>query len=120
MSCEEITPSVRSELARLCRVSKHRTSEFSREKPTRWSPGTVVDPDDENERCFTPIRAWEYLADHLDAGHPVEVIILDLPPGKKGYVLKIAQPNRKILYIKLQLCPPGVHGRSFHYSIYSE
>lgn len=118
MSSEEPTPGLRSELARLCRASKQRTSEFSREKPTRWSPSTVLDPDDENGRCFTPFRAWEYLADRLDAGHPVEIIVLDLPPGKKGYVLKIDHPNGKILYVKLQLCPPGVHGRSFHYSIY--
>lgn len=120
MSSEEIHPSVRSELARLCRASKQRTSEFSREKPTRWNPGTVLDPDDVDQRCFTPLRAWEYLADRLDAGHPVEVIALDKPLGKKGYVLKIMQPDKKILYIKLQLCPPGVHGRSFHYSIYPE
>lgn len=116
MSSEDIPNSIRFDLARLCRATKQRSSEFSRAKPTHWSPGSVVDPDDENGRCFTPFRAWEYVAECLEANHPVEVIILDIPPGKKGYVLIVKQPNGENLYIKLQLCPPGVFGRSFHYS----
>jgi hypothetical protein len=117
MSTEDISLGLRLELARLCR-SKKRSSEFSRERPTRWSPGTVKDPDDESGRCFTPHRAWEYVALQLEAGHTVEVIVLDKPAGKKGYVMKIEQPDKQILYIKLQLCPPGIFGRSFHYSMY--
>lgn len=120
MSGEDIPENVRKDLARLCRTSKQRNSEFSRERPTRWSPGTVVDPDDENGRCFTSYRAWEYVADRLDAGDAVEVLILDQPPGKKGYVLKIPQANGQILYVKLQLFPPGVLGRSFHYSVHAK
>lgn len=117
MSVEDIPTSLRLELARLCR-SKQRSSEFSRERPTRWSPATVIDPDDEHGRSFTPHRAWEYIALQLDSGQPVEIIILDQPAGKKGYVLKIEQPDKQILYVKLQLCPPGILGRSFHYSVY--
>lgn len=118
MSAEEISPQVRAELARLCRSSKQRSSEFSRLSPTRWSPGKVVDPNSENGHCFTPTTAWEYLASCLEDGQAVEVMILDQPVGKKGYVLKIPQPNKQILYIKLQLCKPGILGRSFHYSDY--
>lgn len=117
MSTEDMPISLRLELARLCR-SKQRSSEFSRERPTRWSPGTVIDPDDEHSRSFTPHRAWEYIASRLEAGLLVEVIILDQPAGKKGYVMKIEQPDKQILYVKLQLCPPGILGRSFHYSAY--
>jgi hypothetical protein len=75
-----------------------------------------MNPNDEQGRCFTPLTVWDYIADCLENGTPVEVIVLDRPPGKKGYVLKIPQPDKQVLYIKLQLAPPGVLGRSFHYS----
>jgi hypothetical protein len=117
MSIEEISPNVRSELVRLCRDSKKRSSEFSRTHPTRWSPGAVKDPDNADGHCFTPYTAWEYIADRLEGGEPVEILILDKPPGKKGYVLKILQSDKQTLYIKLQLSQPGVLGRSFHYSL---
>lgn len=116
MSTVDIPQNIRLELARLCRNSKQRNSEFSRTHPTHWSPTTIKDPEDENGRCFTPHRAWDYIADRLEQGEPVEVLILDKPPGKTGYVLKILQPDNQVLYVKLQLFPPGVLGRSFHYS----
>lgn len=120
MSTEDIPAHLRSELARLCRASKQRSSEFSRERPTKWNPGRVLDPLDENGRPFTPHRAWEYVADLLEAGHFVEAKTLDQPQGKTGYIMKILQPDKQVLYVKLQLCPPGVLGRSFHYSKYPE
>ena len=116
MIADEISTQIRAELARLCNNSKQRSSEFSRERPTRWSPGTVVDPRCEFGNFFTPLAAWNYIEERLLGDEPVEVILLDRPPGKKGYVMKIPQPDGQILYIKLQLCAIGVHGRSFHYS----
>ena len=43
--------------------------------------------------------------------------MLDRPPGKTGYVLKIdLNPGRPQLYVKLELGSGVVIGRSFHES----
>lgn len=118
MSDAEIEGHIRAELARNCLRSRCRTAEFSRSRPTKWSPSTIIDPRDPEKRCFTDNTAWDYIAERLQALEPVEVITLDLPAGKKGYVMKIPQPDGQILYIKLQLTPPGIVGRSFHHSNY--
>ena len=49
----------------------------------------------------------------------MEVVRLSKPQGAKGYVMKIAlASNLPNLYVKLQLGPRQVIGRSFHYSEY--
>ncbi|WP_407157799.1 hypothetical protein [Bradyrhizobium sp. STM 3557] len=67
---------------------------------------------------FTEDGAWEYLAAHLEAGVLVEVIELEVPAGKKGYVMLLPShdPHCRI-YVKLQLGADTVIGRSFHYSV---
>jgi hypothetical protein len=61
--------------------------------------------------------AWELIASRLEEGHEVETIILDQPPGKTGYVMKIdLHPGRPLLYVKLELGSGVVIGRSFHES----
>ena len=87
------------------------------EKPTKWHPGGVIDP--RSGAPFSPAGAWEFIVELLASGHPLEEIILEKPPGKKGYVLKHpGAAGRADIYIKLQLGSGYVHGRSFHESIY--
>ena len=83
--------------------------------PSRWHPGQVIDP-----TCgmpYTDDGAWKLIADLLLAGHPIDEVILEKPPGRKAYVLLVElDPNEPLLYIKLQLGSGVVIGRSFHYS----
>jgi len=82
--------------------------------PTEWRPQTLRDPESP-EQYFTDERAWQCVADALDAGIPVEVIELQKPPGKKGYVLRLPGcPPVQTIYVKLQLGSDKVIGRSFH------
>jgi len=115
MSESECPLNIRAELVANCRRSKRRTSAFTVNSPTDWRPMQVVDPRDPEGRGFTDSTAWEYVAELLEQNTEVEVIVLDKPAGKLGYVMKVQTPKGEI-YIKLQLTPPGVKGRSFHYS----
>src|SRR6267143_6568637 len=47
----------------------------------------VVDPHDADQQVFTEAGAWEFIAELLEAGHPIQEIELDNPAGKRGYVL---------------------------------
>ena len=108
---------IRRELARFCRSRRTRKSTFSPTLPTKWAPHLVRNPASETREPFTNDRAWEFVADLLEAGHEVEIIELRVPPGKTGYVLiSDGIPPEKI-YIKLQLGSGVVIGRSFHISI---
>ncbi len=89
--------------------------------PIHWSPRSVINPNCEFGLAFTDASAWEFIADHLEAGHPVEVITLDDPPGKTAFVMKIElEPNSPKLYIKLQFGSGKVIARSFHISTVEE
>ena len=104
---------VRRELAVLCRRTWCRTLGWPRD----WRPHSVVNPNDEDLQVFTETGAWEFVAELLDCGHPIETIDLDHPRGKKGYVLLAnGGEGRPQIYIKLQLGSGRVLGRSFHYS----
>lgn len=107
----------RHQLAILCRRKKARTSQWSPERPTEWQPTSVTDP--RSGVPFTDAGAWDFVAKKLDDGIPLEHVILKKPPGAKAYVLLIPLVDR-ILYVKLQLGPGAVIGRSFHYSIDSD
>lgn len=75
----------------------------------------VVNP--ESGLPFTEVRAWEYIADLLDANHPLTEITLEHPPGELAYVMTVSLAERTPeLYVKLQLLRRKVLGRSFHYS----
>ena len=92
-------------------------TEFHPDRPTKWCPGQVHNPNGVLDSYFTDASAWEYIATKLENGHPVEVIRLDKPSGAKGYVMKIdIEPDRPKLYVKLQLGSGKIIGRSFHYS----
>jgi len=104
---------IRQQLCVLCRRKKTRTTAPIPGRPTDWRSSSVTNPLD--RQPFTDVGAWEYVADLLDAGHPIQPIELEHPPGKTGYVLIVAIDDRE-LYVKLQLGAGQVIGRSFHYS----
>lgn len=103
------------ELAKLCKSRKTRKNLFSPTLPTRWAPQHVVNPT--LKEAFTPDSAWEFVAEKLESGHEIEVIVLKIPAGKIGYVLKVDGVPPEKIYIKLQMGSGIVIGRSFHISI---
>lgn len=110
-----IDEGLRKELAKFCRSRRTRKSAFSSTLPTHWAPQQVRHP--ETGKAFTDEGAWLFVADLLDSGYPVEVIMLNKPPGKKGYVLKSDGVAAEKIYIKLQMGSGCVIGRSFHVSV---
>ena len=111
-----IDDSIRHQLVTLVRRGA-RATEFTRARPTDWRPGEVPNPNGLLLPYFDDDSAWELIASSLEDGHDVETIALDRPPGKTGYVMKIAlDPKRPLLYVKLELGSGVVIGRSFHES----
>jgi hypothetical protein len=79
--------------------------------------GAVVNPNDPDDQVFTERGAWEFVAELLEAGHPLKEVDLKKPVGKKGYeLLASGGKGRPEIYMKLQLGSGRVIGRSFHYS----
>ena len=73
--------------------------------------------DPRSGKVFTEDGAWQYAAEMIDAGVDIDVIDLDHPPGKKGYVMLIPSHDPTTpIYVKLQLGGAFVIGRSFHYT----
>jgi hypothetical protein len=107
--------SIRRDLKHLCRSRGTRTSEFSPSRPCQWQPFHTLVPGTDD--VFTGDGAWQFVADLLDAGHPLKEVLLKKPPGKRGYVMEVEVQGRRPLYIKLQLGSGQVWGRSFHDSI---
>ena len=105
---------IRRQLAQRARSRRTRTSAFSRELPGEWTPTAITRPG--GSEPYTDDSAWEAVADALEGGCEIEVISLEKPPGKKGYVLLLESAVGVPIYVKLQLTAEGVHGRSFHYS----
>ena len=111
-----IDNAIRHQLVTLVRRGD-RTSKFTRERPSDWRPGEVPNPNGLLLPYFDDDSAWELIASSLENGHDVKTIILDQPPGKRGYVMNIVlNPGRPPLYVKLQLGRGEVIGRSFHES----
>lgn len=112
-----IDAETRHQLSRLAQRKRARATDFHPQRPTKWQPQTVLNPDGVLDRYFTDAAAWELIACQLDEGHPVEMVALRLPPGATGYVMKIdVSPGAPSVYVKLQLGPGKIIGRSFHYS----
>ena len=109
-----IDGSTRHQLVILARRSHARVTAFSRNRPTEWRPGEVRDPAGTLATHFTDAAAWELIASRLESGHDVETVELRKPPGAKGYVMKIdLEPDDVPVYVKLQLGPGRIIGRSF-------
>ena len=102
---------VRRELVLLVRRKKARIVEWSPEEPIEWRHGEYRDP--RSGEWFTEPGAWDFIAELLEAGQPLEEIDLRKPPGKKGYVIRAPAADSP-LYIKLRLGSGKVIGRSFH------
>lgn len=83
--------------------------------PRDWRPTEVVNP--ATGEPFTPWGAWQFVAELLERGYPLEEVILKRPPGKRAYVMRVdLQPRSPQLYIKVQLGSGQLIGRSFHLS----
>ncbi len=81
--------------------------------PRDWRPTEVVNP--ATGEPFTAWGAWEFIAELLERGHALEEVVLDNPPGKRAYVMRVdLQRDRPQLYIKVQLGSGFIIGRSFH------
>lgn len=110
---------IRNDLVKLARRSRARITEFTQARPNDWRPGQVRNPKGALDGYFTDASAWEFIANKLESGHPVEIVELRKPPDAKGYVMKINLGSESSqLYIKLQLGSGKIIGRSFHYSEY--
>lgn len=102
----------------LCRRAlggrKTRRSEFTRERPCKWHPTSLIHP--EYREPFTVDNCWTWIAEAIQAGAIVEIITLKKPPGKRGFVLKLDGHAGIKIYVKLQMLSEVVYGRSFHES----
>lgn len=104
---------IRRELARLAASKRTRRTVFTESAPCDWRPQQVRDP--RSGLYFTEIGAWEFTVELITNGHTIKIVILDHPPGKKGYVLIVPGcDDLPDIYIKLQLGSGFVYGRSFH------
>ena len=111
---DERFQSIRAEMLALIRSRRRQLPRFG-DIPFDWRPGQIINPRD--GMCFTQNGAWHLIEEKLEEGHEIEEIILEVPAGKKGYVMLIPlEPNKPPLYVKLQLGSGYVIGRSFHYS----
>lgn len=111
-----ISESKRHQLITLARRKRARVVDWSPERPTDWRPQSVRNPDGILDTHFTDAAAWDLIVSQLSAGCEVETIILEKPPGAKGYVMLIELEPGRPIYIKLQLGSGKIIGRSFHYS----
>ena len=109
---------IRRELARLAKRKECRVYVWSKERPTEWNPGQVLNP--ETGIPFSIEAAWQFVADQLDAGHELLEVDMKKPPNEKGYVMEIdLSSGSPRLYVKLQINRGKIFGRSFHYSFQS-
>ena len=108
--------SIRHQLITLAHRKRARVVDWSPERPTDWRPQSVRNPGGILDTHFSDAAAWDLIVSQLEAGCEVETIILDKPPGAKGYVMLIELEPRRPIYIKLQLGSGKIIGRSFHYS----
>lgn len=91
---------------------------FSKERPVRWEPTKVTNPDPAVGMPFTEPGCWYFIEGLLRNRHKIEVVTLEKPPGEKGYVMLFKQEPGQDIYIKLQFGKnqERLFGRSFHYS----
>jgi hypothetical protein len=107
-----VPDNIRNELIRLCSSQRTRDATWTKEAPTKWNPSEAYDP--ESDEPYTPAGAWQRIVEELTAGCTLAELIMDKPPGKKGYVFHFQDARGERIYVKLQLVSGGVRGRSFH------
>ena len=112
-----IREEIRRQIIELARCPSARSSAFTPERPTKWHPNTVVNP--ETGHPFTLSGAWEFIATCAEQGHEIEVLSLRKPAGAPAYVMKVwLEGNRPRLYVKVEVRSGRILGRSFHESDY--
>ena len=106
---------VRPALRTLCLDRSSRINGRNADSANRWRPFTVREPD--TQMLFTDEGAWEFIADCLRDGCPVEC----MPPTPAFpdfayYMVKAVRGDKKI-YMKIAIRPPVriIVGVSFHY-----
>ena len=110
-----VDDAIRRRLASFARSRHTRTRVFRPDRPCDWQATAITDP--RSREVFTEDGAWQYVAEAIEAGVEIEVIELQQPPGKKGYVMNLASTDpKRPIYVKLQLGGSNVIGRSFHYT----
>lgn len=107
---------VRQDLLR--RTSSERTRHVTncRERPSKWRPSSVRNP--ATGVPFRADEAWDFARAAIASGIPIEIIELELPPNKRGFVIKPVGSGGEVLYVKFEFGASGVFGRSFHASDY--
>lgn len=117
MSENENLDEVRKRMLELIEAGKI-SATFSKERPVRWEPNKITNPDPVVGMPFTSTGCWYFIEKLLRNKHPIEDITLEKPPGEKGYVMLFKQETGQDIYIKLQFGKnrEWLFGRSFHYS----
>lgn len=116
MAADTVTEAIRHMLATRCTSKRTRNTSFSTSQPTDWKPNSLRDPRNPTQ-YFTEDSAWQFISELIRDGCELEIVALEKPPGKTGYVIKVAgHPPVSQIYIKLQLVSCKVIGRSFHES----
>jgi hypothetical protein len=111
----DVADEIRKRLAWWASSRRTRSRVFRSDRPCDWRATGMTDP--RTNEAFTEDAAWDYVAQMITDGVDIEVIELDIPPGKKGYVMSLPSHNPQTpIYVKLQLGGDCVIGRSFHYS----
>jgi hypothetical protein len=111
----DVAESIRRQLIVLARRPRARIVPRTSQIPCRWRPGLVNNP--ESRMPFTEAGAWQFFADRVEEGLPLESMSLDKPLNAVGYVMLISlELTLPPLYIKVQLAGDRILGRSFHYS----
>ena len=101
------------QLCRQCRDKRRRFSDFSSERPTRWHPNKITNPN--TGLYFTEPGAWQLIGDLLEQGHEFTEKVLDKPPGAIAYEAWVRYEDGTTIYLKIEPCGPNIFGRSFHY-----
>lgn len=108
---------MRPYLAKMARTPSLRKSPPALEVARHnWHPFTVIE--DATRSRFTDSGAWEFIAECIEAGVPIEL----KPPCEEhqdfAYVMVHAEAqDAQRIYMKVAICPPNkqLNGISFHF-----
>lgn len=105
---------IRREIIARARDKKRRFYAYTDLRPCVFNPEQV---ENESGFAFSPEGAWQFIANKIEDGEPLEEKRLDIPPGEIAYVMQVDLKNGNArIYIKVQLLGNGILCRSFHYS----
>jgi hypothetical protein len=114
-----LSPDTRRLFARYCRAKHSRR--VARDLGSRWEALRIENP--ATQLPYGDSGAWALIADTLeDMSIEIAELILEKPPGARGYWWCISQSGRSSIYVKIQIGHGGccVLGRSFHFAEFEE